>query len=162
MGFLHLLEQLCVADDTRSVPYLPTCLVQASDAAHDRAFRHICKLCDLLKRLPNICQPAIPHTPYERASTHHSLRPLIDDLDKPGLERTELLPRDLVPLLRTLDALRERVDRREPLLQLRRHDGFDVRLLLEDEAGEERDDLFGLVCGERVLEDELGEDELVR
>lgn len=87
--------------------------------------------------------------------THHALCPLIHDLNEPSLERTELLPRDLVPLLRALDALRERVDRREPLLQLRRDDWLDVRLLLEDEAGEERDDFFGLVCGERVLEDEF-------
>ena len=47
-------------------------------------------------------------------------------------------------------------------MQLRRDDRLDVRLLLEDEAREERDDLFGVIRRERVLEDELREDELVR
>lgn len=39
---------------------------------------------------------------------------------------------------------------------------FDVCLFLEDEAREERDDLLGLVSGERVLKDELRQNELIR
>ena len=48
-----------------------------------------------------------------------------------------------------------------PLLEAIRHDRLDVGLLLEDEAREESDNLFGLVVGENILEDELGEDEFV-
>ena len=65
-------------------------------------------------------------------------------------------------LLHPLDALRNGRDRFEALLELRRDFRFDLCLLLEDEAREQRDDLFRVVRGERVLEDELREDELVR
>ena len=65
-------------------------------------------------------------------------------------------------VLYPLDAVRDRHDGFQPFLQLRRDDGLDIRLLLENEAGEERDNLFGVICCERVLEDELREDELVR
>ncbi|KAJ2987962.1 hypothetical protein NUW54_g9270 [Trametes sanguinea] len=72
------------------------------------------------------------------------------------------LPAAIRKKLHALDAVRDGHDRLETLLQLRRNDGLDGRLLLEDEAGEERDDFFRLVCGQRILEDELREDELVR
>ena len=64
-------------------------------------------------------------------------------------------------VLYPLDAVRDRHDGLQPFLQLRWDDGLDVRLLLEDEAREQCDDLLGIVRGERVLEDEFGEDELV-
>ena len=94
--------------------------------------------------------------------THHALRPFVHDLDEPGLECAELLAGHAVPVLHPPDAVRNLVDRGEALLQLGRDDGLDVRLLLEDEAREERDDLFGVIRRERVLEDELRKDELVR
>lgn len=134
MGLLHFLEQLRVADDSCCVPHLTTRFVQPRDAAHDRALRHVRELCDLLKRLPNFGQLSTLHPGQVMDMTYHPLRPLIHDLDEPGLERAELLPRDLMPLLRALDALRESVDRRKPLLQLRRDDRLDVRLLLEYET----------------------------
>ena len=46
-------------------------------------------------------------------------------------------------------------------MDLRRDNRLDVGLLLEDEAGEERDDFFGVVGGKGVFKNELREDELV-
>ena len=41
----------------------------------------------------------------ERKITHHTLRPLVHDLDEPEFERTKLLAGDLVRILHALDAV---------------------------------------------------------
>lgn len=65
-------------------------------------------------------------------------------------------------VLYAADAVGDRHDRFESFLEFRWDDGLDFGLLLEDEAGEERGNFFGVVRRERVLEDKLGQDELVR
>lgn len=47
------------------------------------------------------------------------------------------------------------------LFELGSEQRLDVGLFLKDEAREERDDLLGLVSRKDVLENQLGEDELV-
>jgi hypothetical protein len=48
------------------------------------------------------------------------------------------------------------------LLKSWRQQRHVLRLLLEDEAGKQSDDFFGLILGEDVVEDEFGKNEFVR
>ena len=66
-----------------------------------------------------------------------------------------------MPILHALDPVGDRDDRLAALLEPGRDERLDVGFLLEDEGGEEGDDFFWRVGAEGVLEDELGEDELV-
>ena len=66
-----------------------------------------------------------------------------------------------MPILHALDPVGDRDDGLAALLEPGRDERLDVGLFLEDEGGEERDDFFGRVGPEGVLEDELGEDEFV-
>lgn len=114
--------------------------------------------------------------------TDHALGPLVHGLDEPELERgREVVVRDLASVLNapnllcdveddglaleTSDGVSPRLERprwRQAYLdEPRRQLGLDLRLLLEDKAGEKGNDLFRLIRGESVLQDELGEDELV-
>jgi hypothetical protein len=98
----------------------------------------------------------------ERVATHHALGPLVDGLDEAKLERRRIvLVRDLVLVLDTAELLGDVEDDLLALGKLLRDDGLAVRLFVEDEAREQRDDLLGRKGRERILQNELGEDELV-
>ena len=47
------------------------------------------------------------------------------------------------------------------LFELGSQQRLDISLLLEDEAGQQSHDLFRLVVGEGVFEDQLGQNELI-
>jgi hypothetical protein len=98
----------------------------------------------------------------ERVATHHALGPLVDGLDEAKLERRRIvLVRDLVLVLDTAELLGDVEDDLLALGKLLRDDGLAIRLFVEDEAREQRDDLLGRKGRERILQNELGEDELV-
>lgn len=51
LRLLHLLEELCVSNNARRVPDLATRFVEARDAAHNRALRHVGEVGDVAERL---------------------------------------------------------------------------------------------------------------
>lgn len=101
-------------------------------------------------------RPCTPGNPY------HPLRPFVHDLDQTKLQRSELFPRDFVGLLYPFYTLRNRGDGVHTLFDLRRDHRLDFGLFLEDETGQERNDLLGIVPTERVFQNELCENELIR
>ena len=96
--------------------------------------------------------------------THHAASPLEDDLGQAEAQRAaeRLVGVGASGRLRRLDALGDADQQLLALGQPRRQDRLVVRFLGEDERGEQRDGFLRLERAEDVLEDDLGQDQLVR
>jgi len=96
--------------------------------------------------------------------THHAASPLEDDLGQAEAQRAaeRLVGVGASGRLSRLDALGDADQQRLALGEPRRQDRLVVRLLGKDEGREQRDGLLRLERPEDVLEDDLGQDQLVR
>jgi len=147
LACLHLCKQLRVPNNPRCVLNLATRLVQSRDDPDNSALQHIRQISDVLEA--------------------HTSSPLVDDFHQAEAgARDEIVgvvggEDDLVIGLSLVDLLGDLDDGLHAPFEVAGEVGYDVCLFLEDEGGEEGDDLGGFVGGEHVVENEFGKDELI-
>lgn len=160
LRFLHLLEQLRITNHAGSIPGFAACVVQSSNDPHDGALWNVRKISDLFERL-RYRQDSMKST-QKPPATDHAPRPLIHHLHQVKFEvMLALRGNHFVLVLYPSDPITYLQDGIHSLLQFRRKLGFYVRLLLENETREERNDLFRLISGKRILQDQFGENKLI-
>ena len=180
LTFLHLREQIRVADNPSRISDLPARLVQSSDRSNDRSFLHVGQRSNLGKRLRG---EVLARYESKERSTHHSLGPFVDYLDQ---SEFELVVESLVREIRSISRLDRSYSlgdlqnsrftllhrkisterkmlggRNAHLLEFRSEERLAVRFLLEDEAREKRNDFLRLIRSESILENQFGEDQFV-
>lgn len=138
----HFLKQYGIPDDSRGILHFPAGLVEACNDTYDGAFHDVGQVGDAVEA--HAPRPLVDHFDHAEAG-------LADKIVGVVCREDDLMERlDLVYLFGDLDdgchASSERGGER----------GLDVSLLLEDESGEQSDDLFGCVVCKDVLEDEFG------